>query len=222
MVMPSRSRVRLRAPIVLSGALALTAVAALGWAARSGTALVHVDLAVVRAMHAGVFADATAAASAITDLAATRAILLTAAIVALALLALRHRRGALSVLLAVALTQAVVQVLKELVERGRPPDSIASADPAGYSFPSAHSASAMAVYGLLALVAARHVRGWVGATVCCAAAAIVAGVGLTRVYLGAHYPSDVVAGWLVGALVAGSAWWLVGRAWRAPIAASPR
>lgn len=65
-----------------------------------------------------------------------------------------------------------------------------------YSFPSGHTMAAVAVYGLLALVLwQRGRRGW----------AALAGswaplVALSRVYLGAHYPSDVLASLAIGAI----------------------
>jgi undecaprenyl-diphosphatase len=69
----------------------------------------------------------------------------------------------------------------------------------GLAFPSGHSAQAVALYGALAWLAwelgrPRRTRIWA----CCAAAGIAFAVGLTRVYLGVHWPTDVVGGWLLG------------------------
>ena len=81
-------------------------------------------------------------------------------------------------------------------------------DAAGYAFPSAHAASGVALYGLLALFLLRRLDGRPRVAVCAVALVGVVSLGLTRVYLGAHYPSDVLAGWLVGTLVAAGAWTL--------------
>lgn len=67
-----------------------------------------------------------------------------------------------------------------------------------FSFPSGHSSGAMVAYGLLAYLAWQLLpQPWaLVVTVVCAA--IVLLVGISRVYLGAHFPSDVLAGWLLG------------------------
>jgi membrane-associated phospholipid phosphatase len=215
-------RARPRLPAVALCAGAAVVVAALGLSVHSGSTLVQADLAILRAVHAHSFAEATAAATAITDLAATGAIIATAAIVALVLGAARHWRGAVAVLLAVGATQLAVAVLKGLVGRHRPPEESAFANPAGFSFPSGHSASAMAVYGLIAFLLARASGSRLRTAACWSAVAMVVAVGATRVYLGAHYPSDVVAGWMVGALIAGGSLWLVGHSERALASAAAR
>ncbi|MEU8617842.1 phosphatase PAP2 family protein [Streptomyces sp. NPDC048623] len=90
--------------------------------------------------------------------------------------------------------------LKAAVGRERPqwPDPVDSA-PYG-AFPSGHAMAATVACGLLLWALALHWRegrrGW--GTLAGAALVSVAGVGWTRVYLGVHWPSDVLAGWLFG------------------------
>ena len=89
--------------------------------------------------------------------------------------------------------------IKNTVDRPRP-----GADPALFdwhagSFPSAHAQMSLAVYLTLALVAGRFVSTR-GARAGLIAGALVLAIllGLSRLYLGLHYPSDVLAGWAIG------------------------
>lgn len=97
----------------------------------------------------------------------------------------------------------VQQGMKAAVGRARPrwPDPVDSAHYA--AFPSGHAMTAAIVCGaLLWLFLRRTAAGpaWRGAAWAVAVAS-VAGVGFTRVYLGVHWPSDVVGGWLLGGVV---------------------
>jgi undecaprenyl-diphosphatase len=115
-----------------------------------------------------------------------------------------RRRDAAFVLLAAGGAMLVTNAIKFALDRPRPGGgglvSVASA-----SWPSGHASSSIAFYGALAVIAARAaapgarvVAIWIGVAV------LTGLVGASRVYLGVHYPSDVVAGWLVGGL------WLLG------------
>ena len=101
-----------------------------------------------------------------------------------------------------ALGTLLQQTLKALVDRPRPvwPDPV---DSAHYSaFPSGHAMTATVVCGLLLWLLHRHDAGpAVWRTAVILAVISVAGVGLTRVWLGVHWPSDVLGGWVLGAFV---------------------
>lgn len=112
------------------------------------------------------------------------------------LLLLRQSRGALFVLLTVFPVGLINREMKGLFGRDRPSVVDHLADAGGLSFPSGHAFNGTAVYFALAMAflplfaPARH-RG-----VIAVALFIGALVSFSRVWLGVHYPSDVIAGWL--------------------------
>lgn len=100
----------------------------------------------------------------------------------------------------------LAQAVKLSVHRSRPEYGAAYLHGHSYSFPSGHAMGATIGYGVLAYVLATY---WEPlrarrALVYAAAALLALAVGLSRVYLGVHYPSDVFGGW-----AAGSAWLVV-------------
>jgi len=106
-------------------------------------------------------------------------------------------------LMATALVGAnlVYRVTKSWVGKPRPPESFHLIEVSGFSFPSGHATAGLACWGMAALLlgAGRSIRVkigiWTGAVV------IVALVGLSRIYLGVHWWTDVVAGFALGGLL---------------------
>jgi undecaprenyl-diphosphatase len=97
------------------------------------------------------------------------------------------------------LTVGAVHIAKSAEDRPRPSDSLVSTNNPAY--PSGHAAYAIA-WVALAVVAVRVGRGPVSRTaVVTAAVAVAVIVGATRVYLRAHYLSDVVGGWALAAAI---------------------
>lgn len=78
----------------------------------------------------------------------------------------------------------------------------------GYSFPSGHSMAAAALYGSLAFLLWRHMTtSWGRKALIGASVVMIIGIGLSRIYLGVHYPSDVIGGYLA------SGFWLAVLIW---------
>jgi membrane protein DedA with SNARE-associated domain/membrane-associated phospholipid phosphatase len=121
------------------------------------------------------------------------------AAIAAALLAWRRRWTEFWVLLAgMAITQVGIDAIKAAVDRPRPPGGLVSVS--GSSFPSGHAAHSVFYLWLAITIVLRLRPGMArGAAVVTAGFMLTALVGLSRVYLGVHYLSDVSAGWALGA-----------------------
>ncbi len=92
------------------------------------------------------------------------------------------------------------QALKFMIQRPRP-DGFRLATESGYSFPSGHSMISMAFYGLLIWMIWKYEKDDILRHVwCCLFAVIIVMVGISRIYLGVHYASDVIAGFCVSLL----------------------
>lgn len=110
-----------------------------------------------------------------------------------------------------------VDLIKHVIVRARPdliPHLVAAS---GYSFPSGHSANSAIVYLTLAALASQVTRTRATRMYLFAIAILLSGaVGISRVYLGVHWPSDVLAGWSFGTLWA-LGWWIATAKARAAI-----
>ncbi len=90
-------------------------------------------------------------------------------------------------------------VTKNLVERTRPSIVDPLVSVSTYSYPSGHSLSSSALYLTMALLLIRHINGTAGRTaVVLCSIGVAFTVGLSRMYLGVHYPSDVAGGVTLG------------------------
>ncbi|GEM_PF-303137 len=105
-------------------------------------------------------------------------------------------RGAATVAGLGLLTLAVNLGLKGYFDRPRPEVFHTYVEPRLDSFPSGHALGSGSIFALVALEW-RRLRGTVSSAPLWVAVALAAPVGLSRIYLGVHWPSDVVAGWLI-------------------------
>lgn len=91
-------------------------------------------------------------------------------------------------------------MLKHLFERARP-DLLRVVEETGYSFPSGHAMVSFCFYGMLALMVANNINSiHRRIAVTSFAIMLVVAIGVSRIYLGVHYPTDVVAGYTAGAM----------------------
>lgn len=111
-----------------------------------------------------------------------------------------HRYSAILLLVASVGGMLLNAVLKLVYDRPRPSNVEALTHTVSTSFPSGHAMSAVIVYGTVAYLAARlQKKRWARALTMLLAAVIIISIAASRVYLGVHYPSDVLAGSIVGA-----------------------
>jgi undecaprenyl-diphosphatase len=110
----------------------------------------------------------------------------------------RHRREALFLAAAAIGSVALNQALKLVFQRPRPQLAWAAVQPE-YSFPSGHAMNSLVVYGALAAIAWWLAGPRAGRAAVALATVLALLIGTSRIYLGYHYLTDVVGGWLAGA-----------------------
>jgi len=199
--MRARPRVRLHAAAVL--VLAWAALLAAGWAVGeivTSTAPAW-DVSAVADLHGALHTELTAVMRATTWLGSPAVLDVVFAVAIVVLLVMRSWRNALFLVLASPGTVAMVQIIKPTVARARPLGlHLTRAD--GASWPSGHASSSTALYGGLLLVVLSTQLGTSRRTRRTAellVAVLLVLIGISRVYLGVHYPSDVIAAWLIAA-----------------------
>ena len=103
---------------------------------------------------------------------------------------------------AASLVMTIVNhLIKPLVGRSRPDEILHLVEESNYSFPSGHSVGSMVFYGLAIWLVWHYVSNKKTAAVLTVLLCIpLVFVGMTRVYLGVHFPTDVLAGWCIGAV----------------------
>ena len=125
------------------------------------------------------------------------------AVTAIVLLSLRRRTWTPAILLGSAGVGSLLMTIagKSIVGRVRPPhvDAIAPFE-SSPSFPSGHALNSVVILGMIAYLLILGTRSAIGSILVGVAAAVVAiGVGLSRVLIGAHWFTDVLASWALGA-----------------------
>ncbi|MGH6854188.1 MAG: phosphatase PAP2 family protein [Aestuariivirga sp.] len=109
-------------------------------------------------------------------------------------------RAALAATIAVLAGKIFVPVLKYGIQRPRPVEFYSGAEL--FSFPSGHATMAALIFGILAVLVSHSMGRWARALVYAVCALAVVAIAYSRVYLGAHWLSDVLGGLLFGSVVA--------------------
>ncbi|HEU0244233.1 MAG TPA: phosphatase PAP2 family protein [Candidatus Limnocylindrales bacterium] len=119
-------------------------------------------------------------------------------IVAMLLIAHR-RRDAVLVFFVLAAATAGSEGVKQLVHRARPPGSDTVVPGVVYSYPSGHTLEVLTIFGILTILTWRSgVDRWIKVAMLVFTILFVAAVAVARVSINAHYPSDVLGGFLAG------------------------
>lgn len=179
----------------------IAAVAALllfAWLANEvleGTTL-RFDSFVRDTVHSWASPTLTSAMRGITQLGSPEFLILMTVLLVWRLTSMGRKRAA--ILLTVGAVGAVLldQVLKLSFHRLRPDAFFGYAEPLGYSFPSGHAITSCCFYGVAAAIITVRIQSPAKKALVWAGAALLAAlIGFSRIYLGVHYPSDVIAGY---------------------------
>jgi membrane-associated phospholipid phosphatase len=178
----------------------LVAVAGLGLLlTAAGETIVGADGWLAAALHAHASPGATTASRLVTELGSTTVLVLVTLVGAGHLARLGRRGDAVLVITALVGAEALTWSLKALFRRERPTFDDPVATASSFSYPSGHALVSLAVYGALAYVLLRGRRSPRARAVVAGCVALgVAAIGFSRLYLGVHYLSDVLAGYAVG------------------------
>lgn len=99
------------------------------------------------------------------------------------------------------ITPAIMFIMKSIIARARP-NILRIIEVGGYSFPSGHSMISVSIYGYFIYYVFKHVNNLVlKYLICSILFLLILLIGISRIYLGVHYPSDVVGGYLVSSVI---------------------
>lgn len=187
--------------VVVAAAAALWAFAEVLIEVVSGTSITTVDHRVINLFQMLRTPAADRVMLGATYIGSGRSVAVLAGAAVVVTILLRRWRAAMMVVASLAAGTAFFSIVKLIIQRPRPPLYDARVVQAGFSFPSGHATMATVFYATLAIIVIQAVRSfWLRVLIVLGAAVAAFWIGLSRVYLGVHYPSDVLAGWAGGVL----------------------
>lgn len=112
-------------------------------------------------------------------------------------IAIKDKKIGITIALNLGIVTILNQLLKRILQRPRP-EEFRIINESGYSFPSGHSMISMAFYGFLIYLIYKNVKNkYLKWTLITVLGILIVSIGISRIYLGVHYTSDVAAGFLV-------------------------
>jgi undecaprenyl-diphosphatase len=163
--------------------------------------LEHVDQSILQNIHAHDTPALTRLAFTLTFIGSPKALVPGILIAAIVLWIVKLRHDAVLLVVAIGGAALIDTVLKLHFRRIRPTVPWALVTEHSFSFPSGHSVGAVVLYGTITYLIWNHLHDLAErSAVIASALLLIAGIGLSRVYIGVHYPTDVAAGYLVGLL----------------------
>lgn len=110
---------------------------------------------------------------------------------------IKNKKIGLSIIMNIAIVTILNQLLKRILQRPRPTE-FRIIEETGYSFPSGHSMVSMAFYGYLIYLIYKYIKNkyvkWISIVLL---SILICSIGISRIYLGVHYTSDVLGGFLI-------------------------
>ncbi len=163
------------------------------------------DAALRAEVHSWASPRLTVAMKGMTQLGAPPFIISAGLLAVWRLAAAGRRRAAMALVVSTFGAEALDQILKLVFRRPRPEPFFGIVEPSTYSFPSGHAITSACFYGVLAAILAARTQS-LPLKICLwgFAATMAFLIGLSRVYLGVHYPSDVLAGYAAAVIWIGA------------------
>ena len=110
---------------------------------------------------------------------------------------IKNKKIGISIISNLVIITAINQILKRIVQRPRPTE-YRIIEETGYSFPSGHSMVSMAFYGYLIYLIYKYVKNkYLKYISIILLSILICSIGISRIYLGVHYTSDVLAGFMI-------------------------
>jgi undecaprenyl-diphosphatase len=184
--------------LIAGVAIAIALAAGLAWLATQviGGATLRFDMDARKTIHSLATPALTAVMITASAIGESYVLLPVSAAIVFAFWRSRDQHRAILFTIAVTGALLVDEALKLAFRRARPQPFFDYPLPHSYSFPSGHALSSVVFFGTLAALISPGLRvKWKKALLWAAAALLAAIIGFSRVYLGVHYPTDVIAGY---------------------------